>query len=86
MKRSLRASLLAASVPALGDPVADFYRGRTLTLVIASAEGGGYDINGRLIAAHLGKHIPGNPTIIARNMPGASGILVHGGLSGGLRG
>src|SRR3954469_12718005 len=67
--------LLAATAPALGDPVADFYRGRTVTLVIASAEGGGYDINSRLTAAYLGKHNPGNATVIARNVPGASGMV-----------
>jgi tripartite-type tricarboxylate transporter receptor subunit TctC len=67
--------LLVATAPALGDPVEDFYRGRTVTLVIASAEGGGYDINGRLAAAYLSKHIRGNPTVIARNMPGASGMV-----------
>jgi tripartite-type tricarboxylate transporter receptor subunit TctC len=68
-------ALLAATFPASADPVADFYRGKAITLFIGSGEGGGYDINGRLAAAYLSKHIPGNPTIIARNMPGASGMV-----------
>jgi tripartite-type tricarboxylate transporter receptor subunit TctC len=66
---------LASTVTAAADPVADFYRGKTITLIIGSGEGGGYDINGRLTAAFLSKHIPGHPTIIARNMPGASGMM-----------
>jgi tripartite-type tricarboxylate transporter receptor subunit TctC len=52
----------------------DFYRGKTITLVISSSSGGGYDIMGRTIARYLPKHIPGNPRVIATNMPGAGGI------------
>jgi tripartite-type tricarboxylate transporter receptor subunit TctC len=59
---------------ASADPVADFYKGKTISLIIASGEGGGYDIAGRLTAEFLSKYIPGRPTIIARNMPGASGM------------
>ena len=67
--------LLAATVGgATADPVADFYKGKTISLIIASGEGGGYDISGRLTAEFLAKYIPGRPTIIARNMPGASGM------------
>jgi tripartite-type tricarboxylate transporter receptor subunit TctC len=67
--------LVAATIPAAAaDPVADFYTGKTVNLIIASGEGGGYDISGRLIAEFLPKFIPGQPTIIARNMPGASGM------------
>jgi len=69
------AMLLAATVAtATADPVTEFYKGRTISLIIASGEGGGYDISGRLTAEFLSKHIPGHPTIIARNMPGASGM------------
>ncbi len=63
-----------SSTVGLADPIADFYKGKTVSLIIASAEGGGYDIAGRLIAEYLSRHIPGNPTVIARNMPGASGM------------
>ena len=52
----------------------DFYRGKTVTLVISSSAGGGYDVMGRTIARYLPKHIPGNPRVIVTNMPGAGGI------------
>ena len=68
------AALVLATTPALADSVEDFYQGRTISLIIASGEGGGYDISGRLVADHLSKFIPGHPTVIARNMPGASGM------------
>jgi len=54
------------------DQVASFYKGRTVTLVIGSAPGGGYDLYGRMIARYISRHIPGNPTVIAQNMPGAA--------------
>src|SRR5712691_13235776 len=53
----------------------DFYRGKTITIIIPIGPGGAYDAYARLIARHLGKQIPGNPTIIARNMPGAGGVI-----------
>lgn len=68
------AMLFAATLAATADPVAEFYKGKTINLIIASGEGGGYDISGRLTAEFLSKYIPGHPTIIARNMPGASGM------------
>lgn len=68
---ALGATLPAASVRA--DPVADFYRGKTVTLYVASGVGGGYDFFGRALAKHMGKYIPGNPTLIVQNMPGAGG-------------
>ena len=54
------------------DPVAGFYRGRNVTLLIGSSPGGGYDLYGRLIARFIGRHIPGNPQVIVQNMPGAA--------------
>jgi tripartite-type tricarboxylate transporter receptor subunit TctC len=48
-----------------------FYKGRTIELVVGTLPGGGYDLYGRLVARYLGKHIPGQPTVIVRNMPGA---------------
>ena len=53
----------------------DFYKGKTITVVVRSNPGGGYDTYGRLIANHIGKHIPGNPDVIVQNMPGAGGIV-----------
>lgn len=52
--------------------VEDFYRGKTLTIVVGSTPGGGYDNYARLLARHLGPHIPGNPAVSVQNMPGAS--------------
>jgi tripartite-type tricarboxylate transporter receptor subunit TctC len=62
---------LVLAAPALAD---DFYKGKTINLVIATATGGGYDTYARLLARHLGRHIPGGPIIVAQNMPGAAGI------------
>jgi tripartite-type tricarboxylate transporter receptor subunit TctC len=68
------AVLLVLSLPAAADPVTDFYRGKTLTMLVATSPGGDYDLRARLVARHIGRHIPGEPTIIARNMPGAVGL------------
>jgi tripartite-type tricarboxylate transporter receptor subunit TctC len=53
---------------------ADFYKGKTVEVIISTGVGGGLDANGRIVARHLGNHIPGNPTIVAKNMPGAGHI------------
>ena len=53
----------------------DFYKGQTVTIILSSAPGGGYDAVARTLAAHLGKHIPGNPTVVVKNMAGAGGIV-----------
>jgi tripartite-type tricarboxylate transporter receptor subunit TctC len=63
---------LAAVVPAAAQP--DFYRGRTVDLIISTGVGGGLDSNARVVARHLAKHIPGQPTIVPKNMPGAGHI------------
>ena len=54
--------------------VADFYRGRTVTLIVGYSAGGGYDTYSRILARHLGRHIPGNPAIVVQNMPGAGSL------------
>jgi tripartite-type tricarboxylate transporter receptor subunit TctC len=69
----LALTALAPSTAA-ADPVADFYRGKSISLVIATAPGGDYDLRARLLSRHLGRHIPGSPTIVPRNMPGGVGI------------
>src|SRR4051812_40993289 len=51
-----------------------FYKGKTVTIVVGYSAGGGYDQYARLMARHLGKHIPGNPTVIVQNMPGAASM------------
>jgi tripartite-type tricarboxylate transporter receptor subunit TctC len=63
-----------AALPAAADPVADFYRGRTLQMIVATAPGGDYDTRARLLARHIGRHIPGEPGIVPANMPGAVGV------------
>lgn len=57
------------------DPVAEFYKGKTVTLVVGYSAGGGYDTYARLLSRHIGKHIPGNPTVIVQNMDGAGSML-----------
>src|SRR5215475_5292405 len=74
------AGLLAAGLafavasPLHSQSVADFYRGKTLHMVIGYAPGGGYDLYGRITAEFLGRHIPGNPLILPQNMPGNSSL------------
>ena len=69
--------LLGASVPALAQQdVADFYRGKTVRLVVGVAVGSGYDITARALQRHLGAHIPGNPTVIVQNQPGAGSLTM----------
>jgi tripartite-type tricarboxylate transporter receptor subunit TctC len=55
----------------MADDVADFYRGKTVNVVIGYTPGGGYDVFARLLVQHMGRYIPGNPTLVAQNMPGA---------------
>jgi tripartite-type tricarboxylate transporter receptor subunit TctC len=61
-------------VAAQADAVADFYRGRTVNLVVGYEPGGGYDLAARLVARHIGRHIPGNPSVVVQNMPGAGSL------------
>jgi tripartite-type tricarboxylate transporter receptor subunit TctC len=71
---SILAVGLLATAQARADTVADFYRGKQLNLIVGYGTGGGYDIYARLMARYLGKYIPGNPTIIVQNMPGAGSL------------
>ena len=83
MRRSsipMLATLTLAMVPALtatpaaADAVADFYNGKQIRFIIRSGVGGSYDSYSRLLGKHIGKHIPGNPSVIPINMPGGGGI------------
>jgi tripartite-type tricarboxylate transporter receptor subunit TctC len=72
-------ALLAAALgiwlaPAKADPVADFYKDKQIKLIVGNAAGGDYDLGGRLLARFLGAHIPGNPSVVVQNMPGASTV------------
>jgi tripartite-type tricarboxylate transporter receptor subunit TctC len=65
--------LVAAPFPAVAE---DFYKGKTITLLVGSGEGGGYDQYARLLARHMGKYIPGEPAIVVKNQPAAGGIAM----------
>jgi tripartite-type tricarboxylate transporter receptor subunit TctC len=68
-------ALIGTCAPqAKADPIADFYKGRTVTVVVSSSAAGGYDTLARAVARHMGRHMPGNPVFIVRNMPGAGGM------------
>ena len=71
---SALAALAFAPTTASAQSVADFYRGKTVTIVVSTSSGGGYDALARALARHIGRLIPGNPTVVVRNMPGAGGI------------
>ena len=64
----------AGATPAQADPVADFYRGKTVNFIVGVGVGGEYDLQMRLVARHIGKHIPGNPSVVPQNMTGAGGL------------
>jgi tripartite-type tricarboxylate transporter receptor subunit TctC len=66
--------VLVLAMPAAADSVEDFYKGKQVTMLIGGGAGGGYDVYFRALARHLGKHIPGSPTIIPKNQPAASGL------------
>src|SRR5215471_3763113 len=68
------ALFLVLTRPAPADDVENFYRGRTLTVVISYSVGGGYDLYARALARYLGKYIPGHPSVVPVNMPGAGGL------------
>jgi tripartite-type tricarboxylate transporter receptor subunit TctC len=73
---SVLACVIAASVTAAPADPASFYKGRSVQLLIGFSPTGGYDTYARTLARHMGKHIPGNPTIVPQNMPGAGGLKV----------
>src|SRR5437764_5783915 len=54
---------------------ADFFRGSGITINVGSGAGGGFDAYARLLALHYGRHIPGNPSIVVKNVPGANGLV-----------
>src|SRR5262245_25491019 len=68
--------LAVLAAPADAQSVADFYRGKTVTMAVGTSPGGDYDLRMRMVGRYLGKYIPGNPTVVATNMPGAGQMLV----------
>jgi tripartite-type tricarboxylate transporter receptor subunit TctC len=67
---------LSCVPPAVVRAADDFYRGKTISLVVANAAGGGYDLYARLLARHMGRHIPGNPAIVVKYQGGAGGMVM----------
>ena len=75
-RAALATALIAAAFGSTAEAqsAANFYAGRTITLVIGSGVGGSYDSAGRLVAQYLKRYVPGNPTVVPQNMPGASSV------------
>ena len=61
-------------VPAAAESVADFYKGKQITMIVGYGTGGGFDVYARLVARHIVRFIPGNPTAVVQNMPGAGSL------------
>ena len=74
------AALLLPS-SAMADAAADFYRGKTINLFVSFPPGGGYDIYARILVPYFARHIPGNPTMVIKNMEGGSGVKAAGYIS-----
>ena len=64
-----------ASISGKAEDAEEFYRGKTIDLIVASTPGGGYDAMARVYARHLPRYIPGAPAVVVRNMPGAGGLV-----------
>jgi tripartite-type tricarboxylate transporter receptor subunit TctC len=69
-------ALWAAALPARAEDVADFYKGKTVRIVVGVGVGSGYDINARALARHLPTHLPGHPNVIVQNQPGAGSLTM----------
>src|SRR5262245_20557064 len=70
--------LVLSAAPAHAQSAEEFYRGKTINVVIGFSVGGGYDLYARHLARHIGKHIPGNPNVVPQNMPGAGSLKAAG--------
>src|SRR5262249_16301926 len=70
----LAAAWLTAT-PSAAQTVEEFYKGKSLTLVVGNGPGGGFDVFGRLLARHIGHYIPGKPSVVVQNMPGAGSLI-----------
>src|SRR5689334_1085068 len=82
MRHQNRSALLAVvfaalgASPALAQSPAEFYKDKQVTFYVGLSPGGGYDLNARLVAKHIGRYIPGQPQVIVRNMPGGGGLVM----------
>jgi len=75
------AGLIALAAPATSAAAGDYYAGKSIDLLIGAPPGGGYDIYARALARHYGRHIPGQPIIVSKNMPGAASARAAGFIS-----
>lgn len=73
---SLAVAASVLSSPVLGDEVADYYRGKQISFQVGFGAGGGYDTTSRIVARHFGRHVPGQPSVIVQNVPGAGSMKV----------
>src|SRR5260370_21022883 len=76
--RWIAACLAAAALtaqPAGAQTVEEFYKGKSVTLVVGNGPGGGFDVYARLLARHIGRYVPGHPTVVVPNMPGAGSLV-----------
>jgi tripartite-type tricarboxylate transporter receptor subunit TctC len=80
-KLSACLGLLASAMLAAPSQAQEFFRGKQVTIVVGFTAGGGYDLTARLYARHYGRHIPGNPTVIVQNMPGAGSAVAAASLA-----
>ncbi|MGE3246856.1 MAG: Bug family tripartite tricarboxylate transporter substrate binding protein [Beijerinckiaceae bacterium] len=76
MRQALILAAALAAAPGATATAADFYQGKTITILVGFGAGGGYDTTTRLFARHYGNHIPGKPTVVVQNMPGAGSMIV----------
>jgi tripartite-type tricarboxylate transporter receptor subunit TctC len=80
-RRSLLVAVAACSIsgagaaPVAAEAVADFYKGKTVNVVVGHEVGSGYDVYARVLARHLSRHIPGQPNVVVQNMVGAAGMI-----------
>lgn len=67
--------LVSGAAPVAADPIADFYKGKRVKMIIGSSPGGGYSTYARLVSRHLSRFVPGHPRFLVQNMDGAASIL-----------
>ncbi|MFM1816753.1 MAG: hypothetical protein RLZ98_3448 [Pseudomonadota bacterium] len=72
---AISAALTMTALPATADPIEDFYKGKSMEMIIGYPPGGSNNLYARSVATRIGKHIPGNPTVVPRNMPGGGSLV-----------
>jgi len=72
---AILATIVLSPSPAAAEPVEEFYKGRQIRIITGAAAGDGYDLWSRMLARHMGRYVPGRPSIIVQNMPGAGTVI-----------